>query len=211
VNIFKGNPKLLLIQVILKKIFCLMCTSYRIEKPISRLQEKLKARAVDFINWEPGKNAVPGDLMPVITNEFTEIIQFFQWGLVPSWAKDRAMGFHMKNTKMENLLDKTSLQAIFRYKRCVVPATGFSVWELPQKKQRKEFTAPEGTVFLMAGLWDVWGEGLQSFSIITSQMLKPAAWDMPFCIHPAETGKWLGKHPVSMDLFENLHPIFPNL
>jgi putative SOS response-associated peptidase YedK len=184
-----------------------MCFSYSFNVPINNVLLKANAKSLDFINWQPKANAVSGDCMPLMTNEFPQVIQYFKWGLVPTWAKNIAMGNNMYNTKMENLVEKDALQAIFRYKRCLVPATAFTVRLLKDKTQTKEIIAPENNFFFMCGLWDVWGEGLQSFSIITHQPKTEMEYAIPYIININDKDKWLSKKSESLLLFRNLRSI----
>jgi putative SOS response-associated peptidase YedK len=185
-----------------------MCYQYSFNKPTQSLTSIAKAKPLDFIEWQPKVDAISGDFMPIITNEFSEVIQYFKWGLVPVWAKDIGMGRNMYNTKMENLLEKTSLQAIFRYKRCILPATSFRIWRDKNKKESKEIVAPTNSFFFMCGLWDVWGEGLQSFSVLTHQpFANNPELNYPYLIDINQKEKWLNKYAETMKLFDKVKPI----
>jgi putative SOS response-associated peptidase YedK len=161
----------------------------------------VRAKPLDFVEWQPKQDARSGDFMPIITNEFSGILQYFKWGLVPVWAKNIAMGTNMYNTKLENLLEKTALQAIYRYKRCLLPATDFTIRLDAKKKESKTFTAVNNQVFLLCGLWDVWGEGLQSFSILTQ---KKGAIDIPIIISLTHKDKWLSKRAENLSLLQTI-------
>lgn len=54
-----------------------------------------------------------------------------RWGLVPSWAKDPAVGFRTINARAETLTDKPSFRDSFRRHRCLLPADGFYEWAPP--------------------------------------------------------------------------------
>ena len=51
----------------------------------------------------------------------------FQWGLVPPWTKDPAMGAKMTNARSETLTEKPSFRNAFKRRRCLIPASGFQV------------------------------------------------------------------------------------
>ena len=95
-----------------------------------------------------------------------------RWGLVPSWAKDMAIGVRCLNARAETLFEKPAFKEAFQKRRCLVPADGFWEWEkIGSRKVPWKFTRPDGEEFLMAGLWDRWmggGEPLESFTIITT-------------------------------------------
>ena len=95
-----------------------------------------------------------------------------RWGLVPSWAKDMAIGVRCLNARAETLFEKPAFKEAFQKRRCLVPTDGFWEWEkIGSRKVPWKFTRPGGEEFLMAGLWDRWmggGEPLESFTIITT-------------------------------------------
>ena len=51
-----------------------------------------------------------------------------RWGLVPSWVKDPKQFSLLINARAEGILDKASFRAAMRYRRCLVPASGFYEW-----------------------------------------------------------------------------------
>lgn len=55
-------------------------------------------------------------------------LEVFQWGLVPSWAKDRRIGARMINARAETVATKNTFRSALRHRRCIVPADGFYEW-----------------------------------------------------------------------------------
>ena len=53
--------------------------------------------------------------------EFADV----QWGLVPSWLKDRTSNHGMINARGETVAHKPSFRAPFRNRRCLIPADGY--------------------------------------------------------------------------------------
>jgi putative SOS response-associated peptidase YedK len=157
-----------------------MCGSYSFFIPIDEAEQQLQKRAIPNVDWFPHYNAAPTQAMPVITNEFPNVIQFLRWGLVPKWSNDISIGSKMINTRSESIVEKPAFKNIFKYKRCLVLADGYYEWQEPklketsrqkkskQVKQPYRFHLPGNDLLLLAGLWDSWGlDGLQTFSIIT--------------------------------------------
>ncbi len=48
-----------------------------------------------------------------------------RWGLVPSWARDSAMGMKLINGRAETVAEKPSFRRPFRERRCLVLADGY--------------------------------------------------------------------------------------
>ncbi len=99
--------------------------------------------------------------IPVITSEFREIIQNYQWGLIPSWVKDQSTADKISNStynaRAESIFEKSSFRAAANYKRCLVLAHGFFEWhtqgkyKIPYYIKRKDNEA-----FAFAGLYEKW-------------------------------------------------------
>ncbi len=186
-----------------------MCGRYSFFMPVEDAAQILGVGVVPNPDWQPLYNAAPSLPMPVITNEFPDVIQFFKWGLVPQWAKDPSFGMKMVNTRSESILEKPSFRNIFKYKRCVVLCSGYYEWQaLPGQvsekgkkgkpiKQPWRFYNPADDLILLAGLWDHWGhEGLKTFSVITCEAnadTKAIHDRMPVILSYDEARQWLEK------------------
>ena len=126
-------------------------------------------------------------------------LDFLRWGLVPSWAKDDAMGARMINARDETVAEKPSFRAAFRQRRCLVPADGFYEWRGPKgAKQPYRILAPGGGLFAFAGLWEPWEKGgaeaLETFTIITTEAnakLAQVHHRMPVILDAADFERWL--------------------
>ena len=121
-----------------------------------------------------------------------------RWGLVPSWAKDMAIGVRCLNARAETLFEKPAFKEAFQKRRCLVPTDGFWEWErIGSRKVPWKFTRPDGDEFLMAGLWDRWmggGEPLESFTIITTTpngVVGEVHDRMPVILSPEDGAAWL--------------------
>src|SRR6476619_5096859 len=91
-------------------------------------------------------------------------LRVLRWGLVPSWAKDPAIGNRMINARMETVAEKPAFRRAFAKRRCLLPADGYFEWypthQLTKSgKPRKQpfFIRPaDGGVLAMAGLYEIW-------------------------------------------------------
>lgn len=202
-----------------------MCGRYSFFHAIDEAELLMDAGAAPYMEFIGRYNAAPTQAMPVITNEFPGIIQFFRWGLLPRWAKTPADGNKMINTRAESIRDKPGFQAIFRYKRCVVFADGYYEWmpelrtvtgakRVAQKivKQPYRILPEHEGIMLFAGLWEVWsgmGDGVYSFSIITTEAneeLKPIHDRMPVILTPEEARLWLSNDISPTQLMKLMRP-----
>lgn len=197
-----------------------MCGRYSFFTPIPEIELTLGVKAVEWAEWQARYNAAPTQMMPVITNEFPDVIQFFRWGLVPKWASEISIGNKMINTRTESIIEKPAFRNIFKYKRCLVLADGYYEWMAttlpPQKgskqkisKQPYRFHLPHNEVLLIAGLWDTWQGELNTFSIITCPANKDVEHihdRMPVILNHAEAKLWLSNDIAPDQLLKLLKP-----
>ena len=85
-------------------------------------------------------------------------LQVARWGLVPSWAKDAAIGNRMINARMETVAEKPAFKRAFAKRRALLPADGYFEWygEVKGKKQPFFIRPADGGVLAMAGLYELW-------------------------------------------------------
>ncbi len=107
-------------------------------------------------------------------DENTAHMEWLQWGLVPSWAKDEGIGSKMINARAETLAEKPSFKRLLRNRRCLVVADGFYEWKKEGTAKTPMFiTLKDGEPFAFAGLWDQWrspdGREIRSCTLITTQ------------------------------------------
>jgi putative SOS response-associated peptidase YedK len=71
----------------------------------------------------PRFNVAPTQDVPVVrlkpeTNQ-RELVML-KWGLIPSWAKEAAIGNRMINARADTLTQKPAFQSAFRERRCLM-------------------------------------------------------------------------------------------
>jgi len=123
-----------------------------------------------------------------------------RWGLVPSWAKDPAVGTKMINARCETVEANPAFKAAIGKRRCIVPATGFFEWQgVAGRKQPFAITLPDRHVFGFAGLWERWkpaggGDAVETFTIVTTDAndaIAPIHDRMPVILPPEAEETWL--------------------
>ena len=184
-----------------------MCGRYFLNTPVQALEAQFEAVAASGI--VPRYNLAPSTPVAVVK----EIgagrgILLHHWGLIPSWAKDPAMGARLINARAETVADKPSFRASFRRRRCLVPASGFYEWQVRpgRPKQPWAIQAVSGEPLALAGLWDLW-EGpdgcLESCTIITTSangLMAPIHDRMPVILAARDWARWLEPHGQGRDL-----------
>ena len=132
--------------------------------------------------------------------------RIFQWGLVPSWAKDYKIGYRLINARSETAAEKPSFRAAFKRRRCLILADGFYEWlRTPSNKKKQPFYIHlrERPVFAFGGLWEQWegGDGsyLETCAILTTEpneLMAPIHNRMPVIVPRAEYDRWLMGSPA---------------
>ncbi|MCP4381418.1 MAG: SOS response-associated peptidase [Hyphomicrobiales bacterium] len=131
-----------------------------------------------------------------------------RWGLVPAWVEDPREFSVLINARAEGLADKPSFKGAFRYRRCLVPASGFYEWKGPRGSTRQPylFRRRDGLPMAFAGLWETWlgrdGSEIDSACIVTAAANRVVAGvhtRMPVILEQADYDRWLdaANHPPS--------------
>ena len=121
-------------------------------------------------------NAAPTQLLPVyrIDRERGPEIAALRWGLIPSWAKDAAIGSKMINARGDTVAEKPSFRSAFKRNRCLVLMSGFYEWKGVAGKKVPHFIhLLNQPTMACAGLYEWWrpkdGDPIESFTIITTE------------------------------------------
>lgn len=196
-----------------------MCGRYTIRSNVDALLEAFN----EFLwpeDLHPRFNIAPTQHVPVATNTGEQSVEFYRWGLIPSWAKDPAIGNRMINARAETLADKASFRVPFRRRRCLVFADGFYEWRQEGKGKPKTpmyITLKSGEPFAFAGLWDTWRDPesngpVRSFTIITTtpnDLLKSIHNRMPVMLPRNTYDQWLDPAEWSPDRLSRLLQPYP--
>lgn len=198
-----------------------MCGRYVQYTPINELAAIFDA-SIHVDTWRPRYNITPGSMVLAcrLRDDGQRDIVALHWGLIPSWSKDRKLGFRTINARAETVADKPAFRAAFKRRRCLIPADGYYEWRATESgKQPYFFSSRDGRPFAFAGLWEQWtdretGEQLQSCTIIVTeanQRLRSIHDRMPVVLGVDDYATWLG--PESKDrerLLALLQPADPD-
>src|SRR3990172_5471269 len=121
----------------------------------------------------PRFNIAPSQPIIALPNDGKNRVDFFVWGLIPSWAKDPSIGNRLINARAETLAEKPSFRSAYKYHRCLIFADGFFEWQArPETKSKVPhfIRLKSGKPFAFAGLWEHWqsaeGSEVRSATII---------------------------------------------
>lgn len=156
----------------------------------------------------PRYNIAPSQPVSIITNDKPSELSIVQWGLIPSWSKDPKIGYKMINARSETVHEKPSFRTPFKYRRCLIPSSGFYEWvKTDDGKQPYFIHLPEQEVFAFAGLWEIWnspeGEQVWTCTILTTQAnekISSLHHRMPVILDKEARDIWLDKETESGEL-----------
>ena len=137
---------------------------------------------------------------------------FERWGLVPSWAKDPAIGSRLINARAETVATKPAFREAWKTRRCIVPVDGFYEWAGRGAERRPHlFERRDGRMLAIAGLYERWlgegGEVIDSCTLITTEAnatLAPFHDRMPVLLDAADYGRWLARDVPELGALESL-------
>lgn len=179
-----------------------MCGRYTLKTPTPKLADHFDVQ-LDF-EISAGYNIAPTtDVLAITQVDGHREAELLRWGLIPSWAKDEAMGARLTNARSETAAEKPSFRQALRRRRCLIPADGFYEWRTEGgAKQPYYFTLPDEGVFGFAGLWESWQPPqtagprpmIHSCTILTTsanQFMGQYHDRMPVIIPPDQYDLWL--------------------
>jgi putative SOS response-associated peptidase YedK len=150
-----------------------MCGRFILTTDLDQLEERFSFHAQN-LSFKPRYNIAPSQsVLAVIGDETGNRGGMLRWGLIPSWAKDAAIGNRMINARAETVAEKPSFRRALQKRRCLILADGFYEWRQEGKKKTPLFiTLASHEPFAFAGLWETWrppdGEAIHSCTIITT-------------------------------------------
>jgi putative SOS response-associated peptidase YedK len=126
--------------------------------------------------------------IPVITNEQPHLVQGYNWGLIPKWAKDEKSAHDLRkltlNAKSETIFEKPSFRDAAKTNHCIVLASGFFEWKTVGKDKIPHYIyCPEMPIMPLAGLYTTWKNNATQTSVNTVTILTTEANELMAEIH----------------------------
>lgn len=167
-------------------------------------------------------NAFSHPLFPFITAADPDEVQYFHWGLIPSWCKTvqgaEAIQRRTINARSETVFEKRSFAASALARRGIVPVSGFFEWHDQDGKKYPFFISIKGKKdFALAGIWNVWknpetGDSVPTFSILTTaanpqmEKIHNLKKRMPVILNDHGEKIWLDQNATVSELKSILKP-----
>ena len=177
-----------------------MCGRYTLHHSSDQIAMRF---GVQQVHAEPAEryNIAPTQSVAVVLETpDSRVMDAFQWGLIPAWAKEPGISNKLINARAETLAEKPSFKQALVKRRCIIPGDGFYEWKkLDEKnKQPMHIRRADGDVFAFAGLWEEWkqadGTPLRTCTIITTgpnEVMEPIHNRMPAILRPEDESNWL--------------------
>ena len=206
-----------------------MCYHVSVHSPKDKLTKRFKARIQDdelFSNPNFHVSGFSHRKLPVITEEQPDLIQGYNWGLIPFFMKDIASAkqsrIHCLNAKSETIFEKPSFRAPIMKRRCLVLVDGFMEWRDVNKNKYPHYIyLKEKEPFALGGIYDKWvdketGENFNTFSIITTEAnpmmaaIHNSKLRMPLILDRTVEQAWLKENNTKEDLINYMQPFDEN-
>ena len=197
-----------------------MCGRYLLNATLEAILAILKIKAE--LNLAPRFNIAPGQpiLAARLDAKGERELAHVRWGLIPSWMKEMPTNVTMINARMETVAEKPSFKGAYKYRRCLIPATGFYEWQVVNgPKQPYCIYLPDQPVFAFAGLWEHWqgpdGSEIETAAILTGEAslaIRDIHERMPVILRPGDHEAWLAGEKGAEDVFDpdmkfGFHPV----
>ena len=175
-----------------------MCGRYVITKPVSKTLDLVKTniKVEDTDNF----NAHPSQKLPVIKSYTNgKALENLEWGLIPSWAKDKKDFKPLINARVETLVEKISFKKLIQTSRCLVVADGYYEWKRVEKEKVPYFFQREDNdLMFFAGIFQD-----NKFCIITreaSNEIKEIHNREPLIINKSQINNYLNIKKNGMEI-----------
>ena len=177
-----------------------MCGRFTLTVDPGDLQEMIPNLVVPQ-GLSPRYNIAPTQPVAVVANTPDLALDFYIWGLIPSWAKDPEIGNRLINARGETIAEKPSFRNAYKRRRCLILADGFYEWKQNADGRGKipmYIRMISGKPFAFAGLWEIWsspdGSEIRSCTIVTTQpnkLMQSIHNRMPVILPPEAYSDWL--------------------
>ena len=187
-----------------------MCGRFELKTEFDKLPKVLKQDYPIGLDskYETQNLIRPTDPVLVIKNEGKMKTTFMSWGFISPWTKDpfdkkRPRPF---NARSETIAEKKLFSGSWKYKRCLIPSSGFFEKRFRIRKENYE-------TFWLGGIWSKWsspdGAEIESCCVLTTEpndLIKSLHHRMPVVVPNGFEEKWT-EQVKDFDELKELLPI----
>ena len=184
-----------------------MCGKFELKTKFENLPKILKQDYPSGLKtkYEPQNLIRPTDPVMVIKNEGKIKTTFMSWGFISPWAKKPFEKGKTRpfNARSETVEEKKLFSESWKYKRCLIPASGFFEKQFRIRKENYE-------TFWLGGIWSKWassdGAELESCCVLTTKpndLVKPIHNRMPVVVPDGYEEEWT-EHVKNADELKGL-------
>ena len=165
-------------------------------------------------------NGFANPFVPIIMDEEPSVITSAEWGLLPTWSKNRDFQKKTLNARIETAETLASYKNSSD-KRCLILVNGFHEWKwLDEKGKNKEqylIKVADQPIFGIGGLYNVWkdpesGKSINTVTIVTTEAnelmheIHNTKHRMPILLTKQNQYRWLDDLPLDDFAFPNYDP-----
>lgn len=185
-----------------------MYDRYTIGSSSELLEKVFQVKIPD--SYTPSYNAVPTQLLPILTPEKKCRLCF--WGLPANLSNNKAISSKLYNLPASSAFQRPVYQKQIEKNRCIILADGFYTWKQVGKKQKTPYFCyfQDRAPFGIAGVWEEYedfeGNVSENFNMITVSATHEARnyqEDMPAILKGDLVAEWLNKD-LSVEKAEEL-------
>ncbi len=150
-----------------------MCGRFTLRSDAQEIARHFRVEAVPGIT--PRYNVAPSQDVAIVrlAGDGGREADLYRWGLIPSWAKDSAIGNKLINARSETVAEKPTFREAYKRRRCLVIADGFFEWQKLERggKQPYYFKLKDDQPFAFTGLYEHWSLNEKSYQVCWGAMI----------------------------------------
>lgn len=165
-----------------------MCYRTKLNAKIEKIERAFNAGFSEPEQYQPLAeiNAFDFSATPVISDVSPQEILFYNWGLIPHWAKDDNIKKSTLNARIETAPEKPAFRDAVQ-NRCLILANGFFEWQWldnrGRRKQKYLIRAAKEEILAFAGFYSIWRNPLTGDIVPTYSIATTAANELMSEIH----------------------------
>ena len=188
-----------------------MCFHSKLTQKASSIEQRFNAKMMHAEDYTPNAaiNGFTHPKTPIITKNALHVLDAYEWGLIPNWAKDDSIQNNTLNARIETLSEKASFKKIL-HQRCLIISEGFYEWQhldaTGKQKQKYLIHKTNHELFAFGGLYSIWEDPIRgsirkTYTIVTTEAqgfmreIHNNKLRMPVVLSAEQEGLWLKAAP----------------